>query len=292
MSCVPSLAATLAQLFRRPARTSLVAAATAAALAANPAAAGPEAGPELADLGASYAISFNGFEIGTMRLETHVGDTAYHASSDVEISALLGAFRWKGVTRVAGAVSEGKLRPDSYTFDFDSSARSGAVRMGFEKGTVTALASEPAMIDPPDFVPLAPAHVKSVLDPLSAVLALTRPEKGQPCGRKVAIFDGRQRLDIRLVARRTETIQLASGRTVTGTVCGVKYTPVGGYRDNTETRSMAENDGIEVAFRTLGATGVFAPYRVSLPTMAGWVSIDATRIDLTSPTGDAIALVQ
>ncbi len=30
-------------------------------------------------------------------------------------------------------------------------------------------------IDPPDLVPLRPAHVKSVVDPLSAIVAVSRP---------------------------------------------------------------------------------------------------------------------
>lgn len=249
-------------------------------------------GPQPVDLGASYTISFNGFNIGGMRLETHVGATEYRASSDVEISALLGAFRWKGVTRVEGAMAGGKLRPSGYAFDFESTANAGAVRIGFDKGAVVNLTNYPTPVDPPDFVPLTSSHVKAVLDPLSAVIAMTRPDRGQPCGRKVAIFDGRQRLDIRLAPARTETLDLGQGRSATGTVCSIRYTPVGGYRDNSETRSMAENEGIEVAFRSMGGTGVFAPYRITLPTMAGTISIDATRFDLAAPGGPEVALVE
>lgn len=242
-------------------------------------------------LGANYAISFNGFHIGDMRLDMHASGAAYEASSDVEISALLGAIRWKGRTKVSGTIAAGTLRPSDYAFDFEGSSRSGMVRMGFKKGDVIELTSYPPVADPPDFVPLLPQHFKSVLDPLSAIVALARPERGQPCGRKLEIFDGSQRLDVKLVARRVEKVRGGQGTAFNGVVCGIQYTPVGGYRDNAETRSFAQSDGIEVAFRPIRGGTAYVPYRMTLPTIAGSVTIEATGIDVTASGRAEVALV-
>ena len=150
----------------------------------TPALADPSPEPPI-EISGQYSIYFNGFDIGTVRIDQRTAGRTYSASSHVEISALLGAFRWKGVTRSAGTISANSMEPSGYDFQFEGTSKSGAVRMGFTKGTVTSLTALPETIDPPDLVPLRAAHVKSVIDPLSAVVAVSRPA-AQPCGRKLA----------------------------------------------------------------------------------------------------------
>jgi hypothetical protein len=256
----------------------------------QPAQAGPAKEAPL-EIAGKYAIYFNGFDIGTVRIDQRTTGRAYTASSHVEISALLGAFRWKGVTRSAGVLSAGALEPSGYDFQYEGTSKSGSVRMGFTKGTVTSLTAIPETIEPADLVPLKQAHVKSVLDPLSAIVAVSRPA-ADPCGRKMAVFDGKQRFDIALIPARREAVP--SGRNsaeVEGLVCRVKYTPVAGYRDNGDTRALAESNGIEVTFRPIREAGLWSPYRVTIPTMAGTVTLEATRFDVSAPGLAEIALV-
>ena len=245
------------------------------------------------EIGGHYTISFNGFGIGEVRTETRVAGKSYVASSDVEISALLGAFHWKGVTRAAGTLSGEQVRPSGYNFEYSGSAKSGSVRMGFGDGQVTQLAALPAgEAVPDDFVPLVPAHLKNVVDPLSALVALSRPTAKGPCGKTFALFDGKQRFDAGLVMRRREMLSSSqTGETFEGVVCRVKYTPIGGFRNNAETAALAENAGIEVTFRPVPQAGLWVPYRVALPTVAGQVAIEATRIDISASGGAQIALV-
>lgn len=244
------------------------------------------------EISGNYAISFNGFGIGEVRTESRVAGKSYVASSDVEISALLGAFRWKGVTRSAGTIDTKTIQPSGYAFEFSGTGRSGLVRMGFANGAVTQLTSQPQTATPPDFVPLQAAHLKSVVDPLSALVAISQPSDKGPCGKKLALFDGKQRFDVTLVGLRRERLTSnATGETFEGLVCRVKYTPLGGYRANAETAALAGDSGIEVTFRPVPNAGFWVPYRVALPTLAGHVTIEAARIDIQSGGGAQIALV-
>jgi hypothetical protein len=252
----------------------------------------PPATSALVEIGGQYSIHFNGFNIGEARLEQRISGKSYVANSQVEISALLGAFHWKGVTRSAGTVSGDAIRPSGYTFEYSGTARSGSVRMGFADGAVAQLSALPVTVTPDDFVPLVPDHLKSVIDPLSALVALSRPGQAGPCGRKLALFDGKQRFNVGLVVTRKEMVPSGrAGTPVEGIVCRLKYTPIGGYRANDDTRALAESAGIEVTFRPVPQAGLWVAYRVALPTLAGSVSIEATRFDIRAPGVAQIALV-
>lgn len=245
------------------------------------------------ELGALYKITLNSFEVGHLRYRSRISGKSYSLDSDVELSALLGAFHWKGVTRTSGTVAGATLRPSGYDFSFESNSKSGSVRMGFDAAGVNQLAIAPGFALPADTVPLQPAHVTSVLDPLSAILALTRVEGTEPCGRKVAIFDGKQRFDLTFIYRRQEAIEPTNSGTPAGQgiVCRIKYTPIAGYRDTADTKALAQNAGIEIAFRPVPGAGLMVPYRITLPTMAGPVAIEAQRIDINAPASGQIALV-
>lgn len=252
--------------------------------------AGPSADAQL-EISGKYTIYFNGFDIGTVRIDQRTAGRAYSAISEVQISALLGAFRWHGTTRSAGTLSGGALEPSGYDFQYEGTSKSGSVRMGFTKGTVTSLTAIPETIEPVDLVPLKQAHVKSVIDPLSAIVAISRPA-ADPCGRKLAIFDGKQRFDLTLIPARREAVSAGrDGAAVEGLVCRIKYTPIAGYRDNADTRALAATAGMEVTFRPIPEAGLWAPYRVAIPTMAGTVTLETTRYDVSAPGLAEIALV-
>ncbi len=270
-------------------------AALVAGIGANPPALAQTKSPKTAapvEIGGQYTIYFNGFNIGDVRLDQRHSGRSYIASSTVELSALLGAFHWKGETRVAGTVSGGVVRPSGYDFDFAGSSASGLVRMRFDEAGVSELTALPETPSTPDFVPISRPHVKGVIDPLSALVMMSRPSSGSPCGRKLALFDGKQRFDVALVLLRKEQIASSPGQPLSeGVVCRVRYTPVAGYRNTAETRALADSQDIEVSMRSVPQAGIWVPYRVKLPTMAGAVTIEAQRIDVAGSGDTEIALV-
>ena len=136
---------------------------------------------------ATYKITLNSFGIGTLHYESNVGFNGYVVESEVELSTLFGAVSWKGVTRSSGTLNGARPQPANYAFDFRGSTGAGAVHLGFGEAGVSSLSVRPERALAADTVPLKGKHLKGVLDPLSAVLAMSRTEGKSPCGRNVAI---------------------------------------------------------------------------------------------------------
>ena len=227
---------------------------------------------------AGYKITLNGFDLGTFNFKSDVGRTRYTLDTDVDISALLGVFRWKGVTHSTGALKPNALVPADFRFDYESTVRNGSVAMGFGKDGVDRLSVLPVTVEAPDTVPLAPDHLKGVFDPLSAILAITHSDAPSPCGRTFAIFDGKQRFDIALKFVRKEPV--AGIPTETAIVCRVKYTPIAGYRPTDDTRQLAASNDIEIVFRLVPAAKLMLPQSVAVPTAIGTARIDLDRVNI------------
>src|SRR3990172_9572532 len=172
------------------------------------------AGMPPVDVSALYKITLNGFEIGSLRFTSSVTPSTYTLDSDVELSALLGAFHWRGVSRTAGTIAGAAPRPAGFLFEFESTTRSVSVL--------------PPSVADDGLIPVTEQHMKGVLDPLTAILALTHGD-GNPCARKVSIFDGKQRFDLVLSYNRQTPI--GEGQAEMATVCRVKYVPIAGFRD-------------------------------------------------------------
>jgi hypothetical protein len=241
---------------------------------------------------AVYKISFNGFDIGEFKFNSEVTGDSYTLTGNAQLSALLGAFTWSGDTRSAGNVSGELPRPAGYTFDFRSNSKSGGVKMGFTNGAVSNIVMVPKS-DGFGTVPVRDFHLKGVLDPLTAVMALSRSQSNNPCGRKLAVFDGKHRFDLILSFRRQQRLAEArpSGQPGLVFVCSVRYIPVAGHKNNDETRAMAANGNIEISLRPVPSANLFVPYQISIPTPAGTAVLTARRIDIVTPNQRQIALV-
>ena len=232
---------------------------------------------------AAYKISLNGFELGDFNFKSNVSRTSYTLDTDVQISALLGVFKWKGVTRSTGTLSAKAPKPEDFRFNYESSVRNGSISMGFGQDGLETLSVLPTTIEAADTVPLTRAHLKNVVDPLSAILVITHSSAATPCGRKVAVFDGKQRFDIDLRFARKEAVAGIEGETAI--VCRVKYTPIAGYRPTEETRELATSNGIAIAFRMVPSAKLMIPQSMTLPTAAGQARIDLQSVNIEVPNG-------
>lgn len=260
------------------------------------------AGPAMAEpswptqVNAVYKINFGGLDIGSFRFQSKVSGNTYALTGDAKVRAVMGAFEWKGTTTSAGTVSIGP-KPSNYNFDFNSSAiigkdKTGTVKMDFKDGGVASLVVVPSKPPPPDMVPLTVAHRQNVLDPLSAVMAMSLGGTHNPCNRKISIFDGKQRFDLMLSPRRQVRIAEArpSGQPSVGFVCRVRYVPIAGYRDNEETKNLASNANIEITLRPVPSANLLVPHQVTIPTGAGTATLTADRVDITTQNRGLIAL--
>ncbi len=269
------------------------------AASADPAPA-PEAWP--AEVTAIYKVSFAGLDLGTFRFQSKVdgGRSAagtYALTGQARLKGPLGTFEWNGTTNSAGSAAAAGPKPQAYTFDFNSSAiigknKSGAVKLGFKDGAVSNVSVVPLKPPAADMVPIKDEHKRNVLDPLSAVMALSLASGQKPCDRKLAIFDGKQRFDLALSFRRQQRIVEArpSGQPGVGYVCRVRYTPIAGYRDNEDTEKLVTNGNIEITLRPVPSANLMVPYHVSIPTGAGTATLTAQRIEITTRSRGLIAL--
>ena len=241
---------------------------------------------------AAYRISFNGFDLGQFTFASSVSGQTYTLQGHAELSALLGAFTWSSQTRASGSLSGDTAHPNGYTFDYRTTQKSGSVMLGFSEGRVSNVVMQPPSYPVPGTVPVRDFHLKDVLDPLSAVMALSRG-KTNPCSKRLAIFDGKQRFDLLLSFKRQVRIPEArpSGQPNLGYVCRVRYLPLAGHKLNDETRQMMGNSGIEVVLRPVPSAGLMVPYEITIPTAAGTAVLTSTRVEIITHGHRQIALV-
>lgn len=248
--------------------------------------------PWPAEVQAKYRIQFNGFEVGQFTFNSSVHERIYAVSANADISALLGLVRWNGVTRVSGALAGNAPRPAGYSFDYRGSSKTGSIRMVFGNGAVKAIDFNPALPEQPGTVAVQPAHMRGVLDPLSTVLALSRPKDGNPCNQRAAVFDGKARFDLTLQPKGEAPI----GESKAGAapemlrVCRVRVQPIAGHVDDEKAQELKRNLGIEVAFRAVPGAGLFVPHRITIPTFAGPAELVATSLTIRT-NREQIALV-
>ena len=239
---------------------------------------------------ASYRVAFSGFDVGKFDFSADVNGSSYTVRGDAKLSALLGAFKWEGLTRSSGALAGLSPKPAGYTFDFKGVGKEGSIKLGFQHGAVTSVSAMPPKPPAPGTIPVREQHLKDVLDPLSAVMAMSRTTNANPCGRKLSIFDGKQRFDLVLTYVRQQAVaeQKPSGQPGVAFVCRVRYVPIAGYVMNEETRHMASTEGIEVALRPVPSAAIFVPHQITIPTAAGNATLTAEQVNIVT-RGEQIA---
>ena len=243
---------------------------------------------------ASYDVNFNGINVGTYEFQSsHEGQT-YKLTSNAKLSLLLGALHWTGDTHASGHLSGEQAQPQTFGFNYQAQSKAGSTKIAFTGDTVTQVLQDPPAKHKEGMVPVEQKHLKGVLDPLSAVLAISAGTSANPCNRRIPIYDGTQRFDLQLSPKGHVALEERhpSGQPTSGIVCRVRYIPIAGYKPDDNTKFMADNHGIEIILRPLPNANIFVPYQINIPTSAGPASLVARRINVTTSTQQQIALKQ
>ena len=239
-----------------------------------------------------YAVVINGFDVGSFEYESQAEQQSYSLTGSARLSILLGAFTWEGETRSSGTIA-GEVKPASFSFDFKSSLKTGSTSFAFADDAVTSITQQPPPVANPEAIPLREDHLKGVIDPLTALMVLSRGSPSNPCQRRIAIFDGRERFD--LVFRYKGEVRVseltASGQPAIALLCKVRYLPIAGHKVDADTQFMAANEGIEVALRPIPAANLFVPYSITIPTRVGIASLQSKRVEIVTPGKPQIALL-
>jgi hypothetical protein len=275
---------------RRIARAAVVAAAGAMVISPAPASAA-DGWP--ARVQATYDVNFGGINVGTYEFQSSSEGQSYKLTSNAKLSLLLGALRWTGTTQASGKLAGEQAKPHTFGFDYQSQSKTGSTQMSFNDDTVTQVLHTPPAKMKDGIIPVQTQHLKGVLDPLSAVLAISRGTEANPCGRRIPIYDGHQRFD--LVMTPKGKVQIADlshgGQPSTGYVCRVRYIPIAGHKPDENTKYLAQNNDIEIILRAIPAANIFIPHQINIPTIAGAASLVARRVNVTTSNHQQIALV-
>lgn len=247
-----------------------------------------------AEVSASYKLYFNGFDVGGYRFESRFNGKSYDATSNAKVSALFGAFTWKGTIEAAGAAEGARPKPAGYKLTFRSKSKQGAVTLGFNPGGVSSVALEPDKPPNPEAVPLAAEHYKNVLDPMAAILAISRGGAKTACDKRIPIFDGKARFDLQMSFKGEEKIadKDSSGQPKVLIVCAVKYVPIAGHKPKDFQDPWVDYNSIEIALRPVPSANLVVPYRVTVPTTIGAAVMMAESVNITTANHAQIALKQ
>ncbi len=243
---------------------------------------------------AHYRLKFNGLDVGQLDVTASTAGKNYSVTGNGKVSVLFGAVTWTAASSVSGTIDSGTPVPASYAFDWKSKKKAGVIKMRFKDRTAAHVEVAPAPEPHPDVVPLTPSHKTGALDPVSAVLMLTKADGRPPCDRRVGIFDGKNRYDIVLTYKRLTRIapSKAGGASEVATVCRAMYQPIAGHRDNASTKTYAANRDVEVVMRRVPGSELLIPYSVSIPTAWGTGTMVTERIDVTTQSVGRVAMTR
>lgn len=246
------------------------------------------------NVAARYKLSFNGFEVGKYQFQSTFNGKSYSATSSASISALFGAFTWKGQIASNGVLEPAKPRPTAYQLTFKSKSKEGSVTLGFDKDAVKSIALVPQKKPNPEAVPVKEADLKNVYDPMSAILAMTHAQADKPCGRTIPIFDGKTRFNLIMSYKGEQKLtgKADGGQPQKLVLCNVKYQPVAGHKPKDFQKPWVDYDSMEIAMRPVPAAHTFVPYRVTISTTLGSAVMSAEQVNITSADKSLIALTQ
>jgi Protein of unknown function (DUF3108) len=247
-----------------------------------------------ASVAAKYRLSFGGFDVGSYRFQSKSDGKTYAATGNAEISALFGAFTWKGDLESKGSLDAAAPHPAMYKISYKTKKKAVSITLGFDAKGVKTVVMVPPKEPHADAVPVKPDDLKNVFDPMSSILAMTHATGSNPCDRTIPIYDGKARFNLVLSAKGEQRIkeEKPSGQPTQLKVCQVKYVPVSGHRPKDFAKPWVDYSGIEIALRPVPAANAFVPYRISIPTTIGAAVMTAESVNITASNNTQIALTQ
>jgi Protein of unknown function (DUF3108) len=237
-------------------------------------------------LEAEYTASLAGIPLGHGNWVIEISEDQFSAMATGATSGVLKIFSsGHGSGSSQGIVNGGQPVPTVYESTIINDKRVDDVHMVFG-GTAKDFSIKDFSVEPPlgpslDRIPVTDADRRNAFDPMTAVLSLVTgvgdPLSPQACGRKVAIFDGRMRFDLRSEFKRMEIVKSEKGYQGPVVVCAVYFVPISGYvPQRYAIQYLAAMRDAEVWLAPISGTRIVVPYRFSLPTPIGTGVLQAT----------------
>ena len=227
-----------------------------------------------------FTLSFLGFTVARINFDTRIDRDGYSIEGDVS-SAGLGAFFYdtRGTLVASGRFEDG-VEAERFRADYRYNDKPTLVDIQFEDGNVSKVVNDPPLKKRgPDWVPIGPDDLKSVVDPIAATLVKAR-DPGEVCRGRARMFDGELRADLSLTYVKSGEMSVKGfdGPTVT---CRMRFTPAAGYRKGRRALEyLSTKSRIMVTFAEIGQTGVYAPIHATIGTQIGTITVRARRFEV------------
>ena len=244
------------------------------------------------EVDARYKISFAGITIGHFQFRSQVAKNKYELTSNSKFSVFFGTYKWASNTKTNGVTVRGEPYVRNFGLEYRTKKKRGSTNVTFRKGKVLSAENQPPARISRKHVPLTAEHLKGVLDPMTAIMLITRGRKGNPCSSRYEIFDGRRRFRVVLSRKGRTRIdeRKRSNQPRYGYVCGLRYEPIAGHKKNRQVNYLANTRDIRIILRPVPAANVFVPYRIAIPTIGGQIVIASSHVDIVNAQRQKIAL--
>jgi hypothetical protein len=227
-------------------------------------------------LEAQYTASLAGIPIGRGGWVIDIAEDQYAAAASGATTGILKFFTSARGTSAAQGSFNGGGQPiaTSYAATIDYDRRMDDVHIALSGGNVTDYSADPPLSPHPDRIPVSDADRRGVVDPISSTLNRVGgsgdPVSPEACGRKVSVFDGRVRYDLRSEFKRIEVVKADKGYQGPAVVCAVYFAPISGYvPDRPVIKYLIELRDAEVWLAPIAGTRVLVPFRFVIPTPLG-----------------------
>jgi hypothetical protein len=225
----------------------------------------------------SYSVALGVLPIARMTFKTEVVSDRYTISGQFHSSGLVDIVREVAAkSTVTGTLAGGRMQPERYALDYKSGKRASTYEVVFSAGNVMETRVNPERPRPKAWVPVKADDLKSVLDPIGALLI---PGDADVCRQTLPVYDGESRMDLVLSPNRTTTFEAGNvkGEAV---VCSVRYVPKSGYRKGRKDIEYLKSvTGMEIWFAKTATLKLYAPVYAKIPTRYGTVHVTAEKFD-------------
>ena len=235
-----------------------------------------------ASVSAVYRISFGVFgDIGVYRFKSKLSGEKYNLVADAKIETKV--LDYSAVMRSSGSLVSSELKPEKHMFRFKQNPLIGrkkrsTLNMAFDDSGVKKVKFVPKDSPSKHVIPVVEQDLQDVLDPLSAIMALSLDNKKEVCRRTLSVFDGKRRFDLIFKPKPGASPNV---------VCLVRFAPISGHRKD-EDRSVITGNA-EVVLRRVPKANIVIPWRITVPTIAGNAVLTSDQVVVTMPDRKRIA---
>jgi hypothetical protein len=246
-------------------------------------------------LEAEYTASVAGIPIGRGSWIIDISEDQYNAAANGSTTGILRFFTSaRGTSAAQGSFNGRQTVAANYAATIDYDRRIDDVHIALIGGNVKDYSVEPPLPPRPDRIPVSDADRRGVVDPMSSALSRVAgsgdPVSPEACGRKVAVFDGRVRYDLRSEFKRIEMVKAEKGYQGPAVVCTVFFVPISGYvPDRPVIKYLIDLHDAEVWLAPISGTRVLVPFRFAMPTPIGNGVLQATRFVSLPPLPHAVS---